>query len=421
MATRMPPNRVWMLVSRYIRKLASIVLAAILIVFMSSLMWSGSAQADAFGCYQGTGNPPSCPDSSKPPLVGSTSGSKCVAGGSGDWHTTQTNTGSDVTVVSNHGGNIETNTSQISEDLQTLYGWNRYDFSGHVTNSDCRNLRSSLNPSCTVGDHYCVLHITSTHFNDATALNLVGAHPRAVSIHGCGSSGCSNNTICVGGRNVTTTQIADFRNYVDNYKGLLSSTLLTFNVPAGNGDAGASCDDNLDGDDTDNIVNRTSSGEGLQLEISSGIRNRLANNLVGDDLLRGVVYGGVAHAMGELPVPLTIFNGSESYTVGGKTFTRYKLRVENRSEFPSELFAPAPNLPPCGSNTNSSRTWVSIYNASNDQYIYGFCGLSSPQSLNSIWFAVEQGKSPPASVYVSLIDRQTDTTYRSNRVSIPNS
>ncbi|WP_445214871.1 poly-gamma-glutamate hydrolase family protein [Brasilonema sp. UFV-L1] len=312
MATIMPPHRVGMLVSRYIRKLGSIILGAILIVSMSSLVWSGSAHADAFGCYQGTGNPPICPDSSQPPLIGSMLGSKCVKGDSGDWHTTETVTGSDVTVLSFHGGNIETKTSQISADLQTLYNWNRYDFSGHVTNQDCKNLKSSLNPRCTVGDNYCILHITSTHFNDATALNLVKAHPRAVSIHGCGSSACSASTICVGGRNIATTQIADFRNYVDKYKGLVSGTLLTFDVPSNKGDSGAFCASNLAGDDTNNIVNKTLSGEGLQLEISSDIRNRLASDLVQDDVLRGVVYGGVARAMGELPVPLAIFKGSTS-------------------------------------------------------------------------------------------------------------
>jgi phage replication-related protein YjqB (UPF0714/DUF867 family) len=417
------------LVSRYIRKLASIVLGTILLVFMNSLVWSGSAQADAFGCYQKIGNPPNCPNSSKPSIVGSTEGSNCVQGKNGDWHTTTPNVvGSNVIVLSIHGGNIEANTSQISEDLQTLYGWDRYDFSGHVSNQACRSLRTTLNSKCGVGDSYCVLHITSTNFNDSNAVNPVEMHPRTVSIHGCSSSSCSLHTICAGGRNSVTgmDQPIDFRNYVNTYKGLLSSLLpselltFAFDDQHNQSDNGATCAAHLVGDDEDNIVNQNSIGEGLQLEISSNIRNFLVNNSIEYDLLRGVVYGGVAHAVGELPVPLVTFNGSESYTVSGKTFIRYKLTVNNRSEYPSEIFAPAPNLPPCGSNSNSSRTWVSIYNATNNQYIYGFCALSSPQSLNSIWFAVEQGKSPPASVYVSLLDREADRNYRSNRVTIPN-
>jgi phage replication-related protein YjqB (UPF0714/DUF867 family) len=409
------------LVRRHIRKLESIVIGTILLVFMNSLVWSGSAQADALGCYQGTGNPLICPNSSKPALVGSAEGTNCVQGESEDWHTTAENVvGSDVIVLSIHGRNIESNTSKISKDLQTLYEWDRYDFSGHVINQACRDLRPILNPSCMVGDTYCVLHITSTNFNDPAVVELVEAHPKAVSIHGCSSS-CSVNTICAGGRNIETTQPTDFRKYVNNYKGLVSSPLLTFafDDQGNQSDNGTTCDSSLAGYDVDNIVNQTSIGEGFQLEIHSDIRNRLANNNIQYDLLRSVVYGGVAHAVGELPVPLVTFNGSESYTVSGKTFMRYKLSVENRSEYPSEIFAPAPSLPPCGSNTNSSRTWVRIYNATNNQYIYGFCALSSPQLLNSIWFAVEQGNTPPASVYVSLIDRETERTYRSNRVTIP--
>jgi phage replication-related protein YjqB (UPF0714/DUF867 family) len=410
------------LISGYIQKISSIVIGTILLIFINSLVWSGSAQADAFGCYQGTGNPLSCPNPSNPALVGSAEGTNCVQGENQDWHTTTENVeGTDVIVLSIHGGNIEPNTSKISKDLQTLYNWERYDFSGHVINQACRNLRPILNPSCIVGDTYCVLHITSTNFNDPAVVLPVQAHPRAVSIHGCGSS-CSLNTICAGGRNFVTTQPTDFRNYVNNYKGLVSTPLLTFafDDQVNQSDDGATCDPSLAGNHMNNIVNQTDIGEGLQLEIQTSIRNRLANNNIQYDLLRSVVYGGVAHAVGELPVPLVTFNSTESYTVSGKTFMRYKLHVENRSEYPSEIFAPAPSLPPCGSNTNSSRTWVRIYNASNNQYIYGFCALSSPQLLNSIWFAVEQGNTPPAAVYVTLIDRETEKTYQSNRVTIPN-
>lgn len=419
MITKISLNRFGIFISKYTQKLGTITLGAILLFFLSSLTWYAPAQADTFGCYQGTGSPAACSDSTLPPLVGS----QCIPNSGttvNDWNTTIADNNSNVTALSFHGGQIEANTSPISEDLQELYGWNRYDFNGHVTTAGCQNLWSESTSTCKVGQNFCTLHITSTNFNDNAALNLVEAHPRSVTIHGCGSSSCSSSTVCVGGRNVTTTQIVDFRNYVNTYKGLVSGTLLTFNVPANTGDADATCSSGLRGIDPDNIVNRNSSNEGLQLEMSSDIRSRLASNNIGDDLLRAVVYGGVADAVGEPPLPLVTLENTETYTANGKTFTRYNLNVENRSEYESQLFAPDPNLPPCESNTNSSRTWVNIYNAKNNKYIYGFCTLSSPQDLNSIWFSVEQGQTPPASVYVSLVDRQINKTYRSNRVQITN-
>lgn len=57
-----------------------------------------------------------------------------------------------------------------------------------------------------------------------------------------------------------------------------------------------------------------------------------------------------------LPSPRLIYNGSENYTVRGVAYTRYKLEVSNRDDYPASLFKPAPDLPPCGLNTNSART-----------------------------------------------------------------
>ncbi len=119
-----------------------------------------------------------------------------------------------------------------------------------------------------------------------------------------------------------------------------------------------------------------------------------------------------------IPEPKLIVTGTESYAAGGKQWIRYELIIENWAEFPAELFEPAPDLPPCGLNTEASRTWVKIRNADNDNYIYGFCALSSPQDLTSIWFAVEQGLNPPAGVYVVLEDRRTNEKYISNVASI---
>ena len=118
-----------------------------------------------------------------------------------------------------------------------------------------------------------------------------------------------------------------------------------------------------------------------------------------------------------IPKPELILSGTEEYEASGQHWVRYELAIANWTAFPPELFEPAPDLPPCGLNTSSSRTWVEIFNAKDDSYIYGFCALSSPESLTSIWFAVEKGAKPPETVYVVLMDRKNETAYRSNSIS----
>jgi hypothetical protein len=113
------------------------------------------------------------------------------------------------------------------------------------------------------------------------------------------------------------------------------------------------------------------------------------------------------------PVPKLYLMSQEYYTANGKNFVRYKYDVLNKKEYPAALFAPAPNLPPCGANANSSRTWVDFFEQSGKR-IYGFCALSKPQDLGEIWFALEEGVIPPSWVYIEINDRQTNTKYKSN-------
>ena len=119
----------------------------------------------------------------------------------------------------------------------------------------------------------------------------------------------------------------------------------------------------------------------------------------------------------DLPSPDLSYTGSEDYRIGSTEYTRYKLAVTNSGDFPDELFVPSPHLPPCGLNPNASRTWVKIYD-NDDNYLYGFCALSSSDDLNSIWFAKPKGTSPPTSVYITLHDRECDITYTSKLVVI---
>ena len=116
---------------------------------------------------------------------------------------------------------------------------------------------------------------------------------------------------------------------------------------------------------------------------------------------------------GPLPNPMLVFLGPEYYETSGKSFIRYRYMIFNANAYPKELFAAAPNLPPCGANTKASRTWVDIYNQ-NGKRLYGFCALGSPDDLDQIWFALEEGVVPPSWVYVEFNDRQTGTKYKSN-------
>lgn len=114
-----------------------------------------------------------------------------------------------------------------------------------------------------------------------------------------------------------------------------------------------------------------------------------------------------------LPRPVLYFIGQETFEQGGKTWVRYRYNVDNFSAYPNTMFAPAPALPPCGTNRRSSRTWVDIYNQSGKR-LMGFCAFDNASDLNRIWFALEADEIPPSWVYIELNDRQTSTMYKSN-------
>jgi hypothetical protein len=124
-----------------------------------------------------------------------------------------------------------------------------------------------------------------------------------------------------------------------------------------------------------------------------------------------------APAPGPMPVsslrPVLYLTGIEAYSTGGKNWIRHRYDVLNKDQFDPALFAAAPNLPPCGLNNNSSRTWVDFFDGAGNR-LYGFCSLGSPADLGTIWFATEEEAVPPSWVYIELNDRQTNTKYKSN-------
>jgi len=156
----------------------------------------------------------------------------------------------------------------------------------------------------------------------------------------------------------------------------------------------------------------------LRVEATAGAAATAAvpNHLAIDAMGSGAP-DGVGNCYPDLPDPELAFSGTEDYTFNGQQFTRYRLSVTNHADYPDELFAAAPGLPPCGSNTDSSRTWVDIFDQ-NDTRLYGFCALGVSSNLNHLWIAVPDGTSPPTSVYITMTDRQCSNVYTSNSVSL---
>jgi hypothetical protein len=114
-----------------------------------------------------------------------------------------------------------------------------------------------------------------------------------------------------------------------------------------------------------------------------------------------------------IPNPMITFVGTEAVTVGGKNLTRYRFDVTNKSDFPKEMFVAASTLPPCGSNTNASRTWIDLYDQQGKR-LNGFCDVTDPNKLTNLWFATDEGAVPPSWIYIMFNDRQTSTKYKSN-------
>lgn len=143
-------------------------------------------------------------------------------------------------------------------------------------------------------------------------------------------------------------------------------------------------------------------------------RSKAVTLLLASLLLTMIASSKTSHANPPvLPNPVLYLISTEPYTVGGKTLIRYSYDVLNKTDYPDAMFAPAPGLPPCGKNTNSSRTWVDFFDQSGKR-LYGFCALGKAENLRGIWFALEDGEVPPSWIYIEMNDRQTSTKYKSN-------
>ena len=140
---------------------------------------------------------------------------------------------------------------------------------------------------------------------------------------------------------------------------------------------------------------------------------KIVITLLSCSLLLAIAIRGNSFQPAPLPNPVLFFIGAEYFTTGGVDYIRYRYQVENFAAYPNELFAASPGLPPCGANTNSSRTWVDFFDQRGKR-LNGFCALGTPADLNKIWFAMPLDEVPPSWIYIELSDRQTNTKYKSN-------
>jgi TolB protein len=114
----------------------------------------------------------------------------------------------------------------------------------------------------------------------------------------------------------------------------------------------------------------------------------------------------------DLPAPqLTL---ESTTTASGNV--HFEFNVPNYASFPNELFAQAPDLPACGLNTSSSRSWVDIFDG-NGNRLFGFCSFSQASDLNLLWLQTPIANWP-AETYIQVTDRRCGITYTSNRLNM---
>jgi phage replication-related protein YjqB (UPF0714/DUF867 family) len=139
----------------------------------------------------------------------------------------------EIAVMAIHGGNIEIGTGEVAADLGEKLNASTYIFEA-LKPKDNRKL-----------------HITSTLYDEPTAVSMAKKAKTILSIHGYHD--VKKENVYIGGRN-------------DAYKNIVKESLKKegFHVEE--------APENLEGTDKNNIVNRNEWGEGVQLELSTKLR-----------------------------------------------------------------------------------------------------------------------------------------------------
>ena len=144
-----------------------------------------------------------------------------------------------IAVIATHGGGIEPGTVDIADGVasseHTFYAFKGIKRKGNA-----------------------VLHITSTKFDDPKGVRLVENADVVVSIHGYQGK---DEVVFIGGKN---------QNLKEKIRYMLNEAGFHAEISTKTG---------LRAQHPENICNRCRSGEGVQLEISRGLRDRMFDNL----------------------------------------------------------------------------------------------------------------------------------------------
>jgi len=116
--------------------------------------------------------------------------------------------------------------------------------------------------------------------------------------------------------------------------------------------------------------------------------------------------------------PILAFLGSETskYPGTGDPVINYWLGVTNWQEFSPGLFVAAPDLPPCGLNAASRATVRALVAPST--LLNEWCSLRNPREMERFGFYLLTASPQPARVYIEIVDRLSNLTYRSNVVTV---
>ncbi|MCD8915521.1 poly-gamma-glutamate hydrolase family protein [Staphylococcus simulans] len=155
-----------------------------------------------------------------------------------DWQIDTKQGTNDTVIVAPHGGGIEPGTSQIAEEVANRNNASYYSFQG---------IRPTNNKE---------LHVTSIHYDEPKAQEMVNQSQRTVTIHKTARSG---NDIYVGGRD------AQLRNNISQ-----SLTQRGFDVAPATG--------NIAGQSLNNITNQNQQQAGVQIELNNQFANQFFKN-----------------------------------------------------------------------------------------------------------------------------------------------
>jgi phage replication-related protein YjqB (UPF0714/DUF867 family) len=144
-------------------------------------------------------------------------------------------TGATWSSIAIHGGGIEPGSGEMAREVGARIGANHYEFAALLSSGNSR------------------LHITSTNFDEPTALGIVTAARRCLSFHGAAG---------------TTGVAQTFMGGIDTATGARVAAALT-----AAGFAVTTASEELNASDPANITNRTTLAAGVQLEMSNALRS----------------------------------------------------------------------------------------------------------------------------------------------------